>query len=165
MRSCEFYQFIFSSVPFLRIKDWVMRHHFDRCPRCRQELADLEEIRPLYSLLQPEKISPDLLWFKIKLRLEADRKEKREFISTKPFRPLRLALVSGLSIFLIIISLFIISGLHKKKSRLEAASSPETLRIIRFEVKEKPAAPVIYKPFGSNLIFIWAESPETKITL
>jgi len=165
MRSCEFYQFIFLFVPFLRIKDWVMRHHFDRCPRCHQELAGLEEIRPLYSYLLSEKISDDSLWIRVKLRLEADRKEKREFVSGKPFRRLRLALVSGLSIVLIIISFLIISELHKKRVQLEAASSPQTLRIIRFEVKEKPAAPVIYKPFGSNLIFIWAESPETKTSL
>jgi len=165
MRSCEFYKFIFHSVPFLRIKDWVMRHHFDRCPQCHQELASLQEIKALYSCLQPEKISPDLLWLRIKIKLEADRKEKREFISGKPFHRLRLALVSGLSIILIIISLLIISKLPREKSRFEAASSPRTLRIIRFEVKEKPAAPVIYKPFGSNLIFIWAENPERKITL
>jgi len=165
MRSCEFYKFIFHFVPFMRIKDGVIRHHFDRCPRCHQELASLEEIRPLYSYLQPEKISPDFLWFRIKLRLEAGRKKKEEFISGKPFRRLRLALVSGLTIILIVISFLIISELPRKKSRLEVSSSPETLRIIRFEVKEKPASPVIYKPFGSNLIFIWAESPETKIIL
>lgn len=165
MRCCRFYRLLFKVVPFYFFKDWLLRHHFDNCPFCQKETVSFEEINQLFKQ-ELAQIDPIIsLWPKIKQNLlQSEPKEGVRIKLKKPWPKRRWALISALSCLLIMLASFLILQYFKEKPSLATTSSPEFFQILRFEVRSKPSAPIIYKPYGSNLIFIWAENPADKIT-
>jgi len=157
MAACKFYQFLIRFLPLTWLKDWAIRHHAEACPVCTRKLAQKEEVVSLLPLpTKPEKAQ--ILWLRIHQRLEQERTQTEP--SPRPRVRLKWA-AAGLSFCLVlIVSLFFIFYPEKKKPQAAPEASEVHFQIIRFQVKDRPAAPVIYKPFGSQLIFIWAQSPK-----
>lgn len=163
MNKCSFYQLILRLVPVMALKDLIIRHHVEACPRCSSELANPSEVSSI--LLFPEKAdTAGLLWSKIKENLVQEKTAfKTPQVKLRPIHLARTKLVVGSAAIVIILIaivssfLFIMPARHKQS--LGPILSRSGLVIINFRVKEKPAAPIIYQPYGSNLIFIWAEVP------
>lgn len=163
MNKCSFYRFILRFIPLMAVKDWAIRHHLEACPHCSHELAEQSEVSSL--LLSSEKAdTASFLWLKIE---ESMFKEKMTSLTPQvrfgPEFRARIKLVAGsvaaAIILMVIVSFFLFIRPARQKVSPGSAPPEAGLTIIHFRVKDKPAAPIIYQPYGSNLIFIWAESP------
>lgn len=165
MRLCRFYRLIFAVIPFYFFKDWLLRHHLEICPFCQQETASDEEINQLF---KQELAQMDLIisfWPKIKLYLpQLEPKERVKISFKKPRLKTRWALITALSSLLVLLASFLIFQSLKEKPSTAKTFLPESFQILRFEIQAQPSAPIIYKPYGSNLIFIWAENQAPKMS-
>lgn len=163
MNKCSFYQFILRFIPLMSVKDWVIRHHVESCPRCSHELAMPSEISSLLLFLEKAH-GAIFLWPKIKEKIVQEKMILAT--STARFKPspqLRIKVVAGsvaLAIFIMAtVSFFLFIQPARQRISLKPSLPEAELTIIHFRIKDKPAAPIIYQPYGSKLIFIWAESP------
>lgn len=156
MKACKLYQAIFRFAPFYDLKDWALRRHLESCASCSRQLATREELGPL--LAAEDFNHTERLWLRVQAALfPAAAAQVKAWVHDYP-RRLRLVAASMLSLLAILG--FIYFFLFHPGAWREPKANQTGLQIIHFFVEDKPAAPVIYKPFGSRLIFIWAPSPE-----
>ncbi len=155
MKACKFYQSVFRYSPFLSLKDWAVRRHLERCGACNQKLASREELASLLSLAN---IYPgEELWTRVEAAWDKASATAYRPVSSGLKKRRWILAASSLSL-LAALGLFYFFLLRSgPPSRPKATTL--TFQILRFYVKDRPATPVIYKPFGSKMIFIWAPSP------
>ena len=156
MFKCRFYRFLIRLIPLKIVQSFVIQHHFERCPRCQLLLAQPEEVKSL--LLQPEAFVLSEQWLeKVVARARIEDKSRpgsRVFLG----RSLGWKTMVVASIFvLLLIGYFVFQRLSLSPGNTEKAGEV-VFGLEHLRVRGKPADPVIYRPFGSKLIFIWGQS-------
>jgi hypothetical protein len=152
MIKCKVINFLFSFIPLKRWQDFLLSHHIQRCPLCQKKMASLEEVRSLF-IPEGDMESVPGLWPEVRMRLGEGKVKKS-------FGLRRLAWIAGAAILLAAVAasvwLFIIPGRNASSERLV-----ERFQINYIRVGSGPARAYVFKPYDSNMIFVWAER-ETK---
>ncbi|MBM3284835.1 MAG: hypothetical protein FJY81_03090 [Candidatus Aminicenantes bacterium] len=164
MFRCKACQFFIRLVPLRAGKNLFLRHHVDRCPICQEKLAGQAEARAV--LWQPEETGNlEGIWRSCENRLE------REEIVARTATPSAVsiwrrkrAVFAGIFVLLIVSAYLVFhDGQHPGSiSRPQTGENGERFSITHLKIGDEPAHPIIYQPFGSELIFIWAESHENR---
>jgi hypothetical protein len=148
MIKCKVVNFLFSFIPLKRWQDFLLRHHIQRCPSCQKKMAGAEQVRALF-IQEGEMESVPGLWPAVRMRL-GERRVKEGFGLR------RLAWVAGAAGLLAAVAasvwLFISPGRHPSSERLA-----ERFQINYIRVESGPARAYVFKPYDSNMIFVWAE--------
>lgn len=156
MNACKFYQFVFRYSPFLMLKDWAVRRHLENCRVCNQKLVSREELAFLFS--SRNIIPGDKLWARLETVVNQASSASLKPVSLDLKKSQWIVVASTLS-FLVFLGLFYFF-LFRPKPPLSPKPAGPSFQILRFLVEDRPVPPVIYKPFGSKLIFIWASYPK-----
>lgn len=151
MIKCKLVNFLFSFIPLKRWQSFLISHHLQRCPFCQKKMASLDEARSLF-IKENEIENIPSLWPEVRMKLrEAGIKER--------YGRRRLAWIAGAAGLLAIaalIWLFISPGRNALKERMA-----ERFQINYIRVGNGAARAYVFKPYDSNMIFIWPEK-ETK---
>jgi hypothetical protein len=147
MIKCKVVNFLFSSIPLNLWQDFLISHHIQRCPLCQKKMASLEEVRSLFIKEAEMENLPDL-WPEVRMRL-AERGAKKNFGLR------RLAWITGAAgLLAVAVSfwLFISPGRNAPSEKFA-----ESFQISYIKVRSSPARAYIFKPYDSDMIFVWAE--------
>lgn len=152
MIKCKVVNFLFSFIPLKRWQDFLLSHHIQRCPLCQKKMASAEEVKSLF-IQEGDVESVPGLWPAVRMRLGEGRVKES-------FGLRRLAWIAGAAGLLAVIAasvwLFISPGRNTSDERLA-----ERFQINYIKVGSGPARAYVFKPYDSNMIFVWAER-ETK---
>jgi len=152
MIKCKVVNFLFSLIPLKRWQGFLLSHHLQRCPLCQKNMASAEQVKSLF-IQEGDMESVPGLWPAIRMKLGEGRVKKS-------FGLRRLAWIAGAAGLLAAgaasIWLFIYPGRNSSSGRLA-----ERFQINYIRVGSGPARACIFKPYESNMIFVWAER-ETK---
>jgi hypothetical protein len=149
MFKCKIINFLFFSIPLKRWQDFLIGRHLQRCPLCQNKLASAEEARAVFiQEREGERIAS--LWPALSIKLGKEERAKESF------RRRRLAWLMGAAglIAVVAASLWLSIGPGKVISK---EGSSERFQIHYLRVGSMPARTYLFKPYGSKMIFIWAE--------
>lgn len=140
--------FLFSFIPLKHWQDFLIRHHIQRCPFCQKKMASAEEVKSLF--VQGGDIEGVAgLWPAVRMRLE-------EGEAKKSFRLPRLAWIAAAAGLIAAAAVSI--WLSINSGWLTSSKGPsEHFQINYIRVGSGPARAYLFKPYDSNIIFIWAE--------
>lgn len=169
MLGCRIFRFLWRWVPAKSFQDLLLRFHAKRCPFCQEDLASPEEARKL--LWQPEQMSHlEGFWQSLDWELELRGKkiatERATFFPVKP-RLWKRLVAGAAALFLATLAAYFFFQERRFEARGREAGhegSEERFGITRMRTGIEPANPIIYRPFGSNHIFIWVEKSKEKET-
>ncbi|MBC8359272.1 MAG: hypothetical protein H8E54_10075 [Candidatus Aminicenantes bacterium] len=151
MFKCRIIDFFFFIFPLKRWRDFLIRHHVQKCSVCQEKLAGVEDVK---SFLFQESDVGDMveIWPVVKEELEEEK--SREQRAVKP----RLRWAVGLaSLF---VAAVVVVGLYFTLSSKKGPSMgdlQERFQINYISIENKPAKTYIYRPGDSNMIIVWAE--------
>ena len=154
---CRLCRLLYHIIPIKRVKAFLIRNHFNRCPRCREEIPVETELESLLSV--PSWVEEEQnLWPGIKTKITEEDKS-RSFQEEKPHR-FRLMILKWAAAGLVLAAVFALNfWLHKdfpgSRIPVETGGQENISRIsIKFaEVNGKKAKPFVYRT--SNTSFIW----------
>lgn len=166
MFRCHLYQFFLRSIPGKRGKDFLLRHHVDGCSFCQKKLASTEEVRAL--LWQPDEVeNSEMLARSLGLEFQFNGKERVDAqaapfssLSARSRRILLTASAASALLLLILGGVFLFRPIFLERFKAESKSArdgTERFSITRLQIGGEPANPIIYRPFGSDHIFVWAQ--------
>ncbi len=170
MLKCKLYSFFLPVIPGEKLKTHFL-HHLENCPYCQQKFASREEVRRLL-LLSGDELNVNVSWQAVQLALSSDKKlESRKLVLTRK-TAIRFPLISpawvkekwklaaaGLAGFLLV-AVTILFRFQPWKKMAEPMATEAVFQVFNFQAYGQPATPIIYKPYGSDFIFIWAERPK-----
>jgi len=154
MFKCKVINFLFFSIPLKHWQDFLIRRHLQRCPLCQKKLASAEEVRAMF-VQEGESESIASLWPALRIKLG---KEERAKVS---FRRRRLAWMMGAAGLIAVVAAFLWLSIGPGKVISNEGAS-ERFQIHYLKVGSMPARTYLFKPYGSKMIFIWAEKEISK---
>lgn len=151
MFRCRVISIFFSFFPFKRWQDFLIRHHIQECPACRNKLASAEEVRVLL-IQEGEAENFADLWSGIRTKLtDKEQKERDSFW----FRWRWAFRAAGL--FAVIAAGILIYTLSIREMGTSIENMAERFQINYIKVENKPARAFLFQPQGSEMIIVWAE--------
>jgi len=156
MASCKWAEFLYAAVPSRLFRDFLIRHHMDRCESCQARLIELEAARALF--VQPGDV-------KLPKRLYRSLPEQPEEISgrragrSRRFDFRREWVIGMATLFMTaVVSLWLLRGIRAGNSgdATVHAGAADRFEIDSLSVGGLPAQAYIYRLKGSDTIFVWA---------
>ena len=137
-------------MPITIWQDYLIRRHLQVCPRCKEKIADIEEVRSWMHAEGREEM-PEEAWVDLKRRLRGEEKELRiPFVSRWKW-----ALSTAVLLLVIVVGLWIFRGELTRESVTEPESRDQ-FQINYIKVGDKPAIPFLFRPQGEDMTIIWA---------
>jgi hypothetical protein len=160
---CKIYKILYAAIPVRKWKSALIRRHFDRCPRCAEEIFIKEHA--VHAIFKPDWIQgASDQWPQIRPRIfshEVQFQRFRPAISPSRVQARRWSLAAATAAFLILgtIGFFILQQYSHKTPGPESNSSREPaafvsrVRVISTELGGKRAKAYIYQT--PTATFIW----------
>lgn len=150
MASCKWAEFLYAAVPSRFFRDFLIRHHMDRCARCQARLIEAGEARALFVQSGDVKLSDRAF-----RRLAGEGGHGRRVRSG--FR-MEWAVGAATLFMTAVAGLWLLRGIQSAgpMNPAVAGPSPESIEIDRLSVGGLPAQAYIYRLKGSDTIFVWA---------
>ncbi len=157
MFKCKTVEFLFRFLPFQYGRGFLIRRHMEKCPRCQERLASMEEVKRL--LVAEENIAAKIdLWPAFKGKIEQAKGGK-----SPPLLLMRrkwgFRLAGALTV--ILAGALIYLGVDHRKSGTEI-NNPESFCIQYIKVNDQPAQAFLFQPKDSDMVFVWAEKKSYK---
>lgn len=151
MFRCKIINFLFSSIPLNKWKDFLIRRHIQECPVCQKRYVSALEAKSL--LIEESEIEsvPDF-WLGLESRLAEPEKKKKTFL-----RP-NLAWAAASIVILVVIAASIwlyLASISGKRAVSEKQA--DRFQINYVTVRNEPARTYLYCPYDSRMIIVWAE--------
>lgn len=153
MDFCNTVDLLYDALPLRPFRDWLIRAHIERCPRCQARLLSCAEARSL--LVRPDQIrGTDDLW----RRIAAQAGQARPVRGT----PARGAIVWRWAAVTAMVAAVTLAGFWFLRQVESPGLDGVTIAsAARFElgylkVGGAPAQAFIYQPHGTDTVFIWA---------
>ncbi len=149
MIRCKLINFLFHVFPFRAFQGMLIKHHFEKCPKCQNSLVKAEDARLFIE--KEEKVREMVnLWPGISEKLCESSGEK---VRASFFPKWRWAIsAAGLTIFIFTGFLYL-----NRHDSLAVASEQDQFQINYIKVEEKPAGTYVYEPEDVEMITVWAE--------
>ena len=155
MVSCRTTEILYSALPLRPFRDWLIRSHIERCPRCQARLLSREEAMGL--LVGADRLeNSDALWRSI----SADAGRVASIPQVMPIRrsvTWRWAAVTAMAAVIAVTGFWLFREVERPGSDMDAAGPVDRFEIDYINVGGMPAQTFVYQPQGSDTVFIWAQ--------
>jgi len=155
MSNCRIIEFLFAVFPLKIWQDFLIRRHFQDCPRCQEKLVNRNEILDL--TIREEHITEvEAQWAGFKSKLK-DEKGK-----VKPVRSPQWKWAYGVvAAFVVVAGIVVVSNIsYWGNGRVEEISGVH-FQINYIRVEGEPAQAYLFKPQGTDMIIVWAQKNTT----
>ena len=155
---CRFYRFLYSILPFKKIKSALIKKHLSVCEVCRTNTW-LEKLPSDVEAIKTWANKENSLWPGIKSNLQIQKSIKTETqkgLASPPFRIWRWA-ASLVAVTIVVAISFLIQKGQKMDVPSEELLSTESLpKVIlkKAELNGKKARPIIYQTSTVSIIFL-----------
>ncbi len=157
MRHCKGIQVLIRILPFRSRWSARLRQHLERCRKCREDLADLEEART--ATISREKMGQEMDFWPVFLRqIESTGPP---LIKTRP----RLAWRWALSAVGLVAAAAVVGLLLFRPGTGNDPDSDVKLRIQSVRMYDQPAQVYIFQTRDTNRTFVWVEKQESREVL
>lgn len=154
MDFCNTVDRLYDALPLRPFRDWLIRAHIERCPRCQARLLSCAEARSL--LVRPDQIrGTDDLWRRI--AAQADR--ARPVRGTPVARGAivwRWAAVTAMAAAVALAGFWFLRQVERPELEGVAIASAARFELDYVKVGGAPAQTFVYRPQGTDTVFIWA---------
>lgn len=151
MFKCKIIDFFFFIFPLKRWRDFLIRHHVQKCSVCQDKLAGVEDVK---SFLFQESDVGDLEKIWPVMKEEPGEEKSREQRAVKPWLRWAVGLASLFVAAVVVVGLYFTFSPKKGPSM---GDLQERFQINYINIENKPAKTYIYRPGDSNMIIVWAE--------
>ncbi|TET74005.1 MAG: hypothetical protein E3J56_03235 [Candidatus Aminicenantes bacterium] len=151
MFRCKIINIFFSFFPFKRWQDFLIRHHIQECPACRNKLASAKKVRVLL-IQEGEAENFADLWPGVRKKLTEKEQEERDSFWFRWRWAFRSA-----GLFAVIAAGILIYTLSIREMGTSMENMAERFQINYIKVENKPARAFLFQPQGSEMIIVWAE--------
>jgi hypothetical protein len=155
MDFCRTVELVYEALPFRPLRAWLIRAHMEKCPRCQAGLASRDEARGL--LVAPDRVGDaEALWRRI--ALDAGRLPGRAAAAPAavPWRA-RWAAAAALAVLVAATGFWLLRETGGPGPAPGAADRPERFEIAYVNVGGAPAQTFVYRPQGTDTVFVWAQ--------
>jgi hypothetical protein len=155
MASCRTVEFLYRAFPLRVFRDRLIRTHLETCEHCRARLLSREEARSLF--VRPGDVEPiDGLW-----RMIADQAVR---LPAAPVRAsgrraprLRWATAAAAALIVVVTGFWLLDQVQKAGPDAESAARDAGFRLEYVHIGGAPAQTFVFKPLGSDTVFVWAQ--------
>jgi hypothetical protein len=154
MDFCKIVDGLYAVLPLRPLRDWLIRVHMDRCPRCQARLLGREEARRL--LVAPDQVG-DMADLRRRIALQAGRaapvpapKPRGGSMAWQWASAVSAAAVVALAGF------WLLRETGRPGLDVAAMAADERFQIDYVNVGGAPAQTFVYQPQGSDTVFVWA---------
>jgi hypothetical protein len=151
MAFCKTVDLVYTALPLRPLRDWLIRAHMERCPRCQARLLSREEARGL--LVAPDELGdPADLWRRVAPL--SGRPDTPPVVAGAGWR-WAAAVATGLVIAATGFWLLLETGGPGYGPGLLGPA--ERFEIAYVNVGGAPAQTFVYQPQDSDTVFVWAQ--------
>jgi len=155
MDFCRTVERLYAALPLRPFRDWLIRAHMDRCPRCQERLLSREEARSL--LVRPGQTGDAAaLWRRISE--EAGRPAPAPKAKGSGGRlAWQWAAASAMAAVIALTGFWLLRETGGPGFDARAVTPAERFEIAYVKVGGAPAQTFVYQPQGTDTVFVWAQ--------
>lgn len=154
MDFCNTVDRLYDALPVRPFRDWLIRAHIERCPRCQARLLSCAEARTL--LVSPGQIrGADDLW----RRIAAQAEQARPVRGTPAARGAivwRWAAVTAMAAAVTLAGFWFLRQVERPELEGVTIASATRFELDYVKVGGAPAQTFVFQPQGTDTVFIWA---------
>jgi len=155
MDFCKTVELLYAAVPLRPFRDWLIRAHMERCPRCQAGLLSREEARSL--LVGPDQVGgAEALW----RRISGQAGRATAGPGAGPGRSrwaLSWAAAAAMAMAVALTGFWLLREIGRPGPAAASAGPADRFRIEYVNVGGAPAQTFVYQPQGSDTVFVWAQ--------
>jgi hypothetical protein len=155
MDFCKTVELVYAALPLRPLRDWLIRAHMERCPRCQARLVSREEAKGL--LVGPDQVGGvDALWRRIS---KETGRAAAVPASVPPREGLvwRWAAVAALAAVVALTGFWLLREIGQAGFDGSVIASADRFQIGYVNVGGAPAQTFVYRPQGTDTVFVWAQ--------
>ena len=154
MASCKTADWLYAAIPVRPFRDWLIRGHMERCPRCQARLLSRDEAKSL--LVGPGQMGrPELLWQRISR--EAGRAAFLPEIKTgRGTLAWRAASAAAMAAVVALTGFWLLREIGRSDFQAAVPAPADRFQIDYVNVGGAPAQTFVYQPQGTDTVFVWA---------
>ncbi len=154
MDFCRIADRLYDALPVRPLRDWLIRRHLEKCPRCQARLLSREEAKSL--LVGPDQVGPaDALWIRV-----SDEAARSACVPEPAPAPAglvwRWATVTALAAVLTVSGFWLLREVERPGLEM-ASAAINRFQIDYVKVGGMPAQTYVYQPQGTDTVFVWAQ--------
>jgi len=154
MASCRTVDRLYAALPLRPFRDWLIRTHMDRCPRCQAGLLSREEAKTL--LVGPDQVGgTDRLWRRIAGEAVCAGSSARSLPSPAG-AVWRWAAAAAMAAAIALTGFWLLREVGRSGPEATLVAAAGRFRIDYVRVGGEPAQTFIYQPQGTDTVFVWA---------
>jgi len=159
MASCRTVDRLYAALPLRPFRDWLIRTHMDRCPRCQAGLLSREEAKSL--LVGPDQVvGADRLWRRIAGEAGCAASGARSTPSPVGVT-WRWAAAAAMAAAIAVTGFWLLREVGRSGSEAKIVAAADRFQIDYVHVGGAPAQTFVYQPQGTDTVFVWASrTPE-----
>jgi hypothetical protein len=160
MDFCKTVEIAYAALPLRPFRDWLIRAHMERCPRCQAGLLSREEAKSL--LVGPDQAGGSgALWGRI--AGQAGRGAAAPDCEPLRLAPVwRWAAVVSMAAVIALTGFWLLRQVERPGLEANAVRPVDRFRIDYVNVGGAPAQTFVYQPQGTDTVFIWASRTPQK---
>ena len=154
MASCKTVDRLYTAIPLRPFRDWLIRAHMERCPRCQARLLSRDEAKSL--LVSPDEVGgPGDLWRRIS-------REASRAAAVPGIRPgrgslaWRAASVAAMAAVVALTGFWLLRETDRPDFQAMINAPADRFEIDYVNVDGAPAQTFVYQPQGTDTVFVWA---------
>jgi hypothetical protein len=155
MDFCRTVELVYDAVPLPALRAWLIRAHMEHCPRCQSRLASLDEARGLL-VARAGVGEAEALWRRIAMnagRLAGRPGPAPSVAGTK----WRWAAAAASALVVALTGLWLLREVGGPGPARSSFGQVGRFEISYVNVGGAPAQTFIYRPQGSDTVFVWAQ--------
>ena len=154
MDFCKTVDILYAALPLRRVRDWLIRIHMDRCPRCQARLLSRDEAKSL--LVGPGEVGgTKALW----QRIAGEAGRVASIPETRPSGAgwaWRWAPAAAMAAVVTLTGFWLLREIDRPGFDANAIPAGERFQIDYVNVGGVPAQTFVYQPQGTDTVFVWA---------
>jgi len=154
MKFCNIVDLFYEALPLSRSRDWLIRAHVERCPRCQARLLNRDEARSL--LVAPAQLRGAAdLWQKISAQA-APSVPGRETPAARGAVLWRWAAVTAMTAVMALAGFWLLRQIERPGLDGVEIAAAQRFELDYVKVGGAPAQTFVYQPQGTDTVFVWA---------
>ena len=155
---CRFYRFLYSILPFKKIKSTLIKKHLSVCEACRTNTW-LEKLPSDVEAIKTWADNENSLWPEISSNLQTQERiktEPKKGLASPPLRIWRWAATFFAAAILVVVSFLLQKGqkMDVPSEEVQLVESLPKVILKRVELNGKKARPIIYQTSTVSIIFL-----------
>lgn len=154
MAFCKTIDFIYAALPLRPIRNFLIRSHMERCPRCQSRLLSRAEAGRL--LVSSDRVGmPEALWERI-----SSQAGRGMPVPEEPPAPAgvgwRWAAAAGTATVVVVTGFWLLREVEKPGVGPGYVGPADRFQIDYVNVGGAPAQTFVFQPQGTDTVFVWA---------